>query len=325
MPPLISVIMPVYNCENYLNEAIDSILNQTFKDFEFLIFNDGSTDHSAEIIESYEDKRIRFFNYTDNKGLSTRLNQGIIEAKGKYIARMDSDDVSLNNRFTKQFEFLEANTDISLCGTFIELFGNPNKNFNWVKETDPDFIKINLLFDCAICHPSVMFKRHEFNKLKFLYNSEMEPCEDYDMWIRMSKKAKLANIDSILLKYRLNNDQVSNKNNELQRKYKLEIIKSQLSKLNIIPNSIELRIHDHIFFSAVIVSADYLIKVRNWLKKLKESNKIYQVYHEEKFSKYLESLLKDNEEQFIHEVKKLKLTKLISYYAKRIINWKSIT
>ena len=116
MNPKVTVLMPVYNCEKYLRESIESILNQTFKDFEFLIINDGSSDKSAEIVESYNDNRINFVQNEKNIGLAASLNRGLDIAKGEYIARMDADDISLPERLEKQVRFMETNPQIGICG-----------------------------------------------------------------------------------------------------------------------------------------------------------------------------------------------------------------
>ncbi|HAS7841575.1 TPA: glycosyltransferase family 2 protein, partial [Vibrio cholerae] len=138
--PKISVVMSVYNGEKYLGEAIDSILKQTFSDFEFIIINDGSTDKTLEIIKSYMKKDDRIVLVSrENKGLIVSLNEGLDLAKGQYIARMDADDISIKSRFEKQIEFLDSNPDIGVCGTWVEVFGENIKSKKWKMPTqDPD-------------------------------------------------------------------------------------------------------------------------------------------------------------------------------------------
>ena len=120
--PKISVVMPAYNAENYIREAIDSILAQTFRDFEFLIIDDGSTDHTVEIIRSYSDSRIRLYQNERNMGVAATLNRGLDLARGEYIARMDADDISLPERFAKQAAYMDAHPDVAVCGSNIILF-----------------------------------------------------------------------------------------------------------------------------------------------------------------------------------------------------------
>ena len=125
--PQITVLMPVYNGEKYLRQAVDSILNQTFKDFEFLIINDGSTDKTLAILQEYKNKRVKIINNKKNIGLTKSLNKGLKLAKGKYIARMDADDISLSNRLRKQIDFLDKHNKIGVLGTQMKIINNSNK------------------------------------------------------------------------------------------------------------------------------------------------------------------------------------------------------
>ncbi|MCL4136090.1 UNVERIFIED_CONTAM: hypothetical protein GTU68_024156 [Idotea baltica] len=199
--------MPVYNAEKYISEAIESILNQTYKDFEFIIINDGSTDKSLDIIKKYKniDDRIVLVD-RKNKGLVCSLNEGIELAAGKYIARMDADDICLSSRLEKQILFLEKNENIIACGSWVSIF------------TDKSYIKIvkfppndeaclaRLLFGVPIAHPSAMIKKSLLSRLKnddsYIYDEKMKHIEDYDLWVRLSRYGKYSNIQEPLLKYR---------------------------------------------------------------------------------------------------------------------------
>src|SRR5688572_11299683 len=154
-PPKLSVIMPVFNAAPFLREAIDSILKQTFTDFEFFIFNDGSTDNSGEIITSYSDRRIIFIDSEINKGYVFWLNEGLQKSQGEYIARMDADDIAQPERFAKQLEFLDHNKEYVLCGTCYESL--PGMQYTRLPITDED-IKVKLLSVTPFCHPSVVFR-----------------------------------------------------------------------------------------------------------------------------------------------------------------------
>ena len=145
--PMISVIMPVYNAQQYLREAIDSVLDQTFSDFEFIIFDDGSTHESLKIIQSYQDLRIRLISGKGNRKLVPPLNEAMQMAKGKYLARMDSDDISLSNRFEEQVAFMEKNPDIDVCGTFFRTIGG-RVNLSKVYPIFDLEIKLAMLFYC---------------------------------------------------------------------------------------------------------------------------------------------------------------------------------
>lgn len=205
--PTISVIMPVYNGEQYLKEAVDSILHQTFKDFEFIIVNDGSTDKTEEIILSYSDKRIRYIQNKQNLKIAKTLNKEIELAKGKYIARMDADDISLPERFEKQIQFMRDNPNIDVCGTWLQTFGDIDDT--WRHPLIHDEIKMYMLTASALMHPTVLGKRQFFVALK--YNESMPPAEDYDLWVRGVDEYQYANISEVLLYYRIHDSTTDQK------------------------------------------------------------------------------------------------------------------
>lgn len=205
MPPLISVILPVYNGAKFLVEAINSILEQTFTDFEFIIINDGSTDDSENIILSYNDSRINYIK-KNNTGISDTLVQGIQISKGKYIARMDADDIAFPTRFLKQVTFLEKNKEYILVASAVHYIDDGGK---FVGRSIPymsdSLIKYNLRFGSVIAHPSVMFLKEAYLKTHG-YNKEIKGMfEDYLLWLEMSKYGKFYNFHSPLIAYRINN------------------------------------------------------------------------------------------------------------------------
>lgn len=159
--PLVSVVMPVYNGEKYLPEAIDSILKQTFTDFELLLINDASTDNSEKIINSYNDSRIIYIKNEQNLGLIKTLNKGLDLAKGEYIARMDQDDISSHERFAKQIALFESNLEIGVCGTWFTLFRENHEDQIIEHPEYNDSIKIGLLTSCFIGHPTVMMRKKQ--------------------------------------------------------------------------------------------------------------------------------------------------------------------
>lgn len=201
--PKISVILPVYNGQDHLTEAIDSVLSQSFSDFELIIVNDGSTDGSAAIIEELDDSRIRFFQKS-NKGLAATLNRAISLARGEYIARQDQDDVCLPSRFERQVAFLDANPDVGMVGTSAEIrVGNERTNRYLKHPIDNASLKFGLLFDNHFVHSSVMIRRSVLEGLGgYSEDSARQPPEDYELWSRVMKKYKLANLPEVLLAYR---------------------------------------------------------------------------------------------------------------------------
>jgi len=210
--PKISVIMSAYNAEKYIAEAIESILNQTFKDFEFIIINDSSTDDSLKIIKKYKnkDRRIVLINNKKNIGLTKSLNKGLKIAKGKYIARMDDDDISLSNRFQIQFNFLKKNKEIFLVGAGTIII---NKNGKCIKKSIPiaNRFKIKNILNKKnfFYHSTIMFR----NIHKIFYREKMLYVEDYDLYLRLIDKGySLTNIKKPLLKYRISDNSMTHSN-----------------------------------------------------------------------------------------------------------------
>jgi len=215
----LSVIMSVYNGDKYLLEAMRSVLNQTYDNFEFIIINDGSTDNSLSIINDYIkiDKRIILIN-RENKGLPYSLNEGIIKAKGDYIVRMDSDDICLLDRFDVQLKYMKKN-NLDVCGSYIKVF-NEQSNKSIIRQmpiTHID-IKVNLLFSSSLAHPTVMFKKEVFYKVK--YNTEYKVSQDYQLWTDIIKQDFIiGNLPVVLLNYREHELQASIEKSKLQQEY----------------------------------------------------------------------------------------------------------
>lgn len=206
--PKVSVIMSVYNGERYLPEAIDSIINQTFKDFEFIIINDGSTDRTKEIVESYDDERIMLIEQA-NMGLTKSLNRGLRLANSEYIARMDADDISHPERLYKQVSFLEQNKDVGLIGTDLLVINENGKLLYNIKlPPDSPTIKQNMLKCNQFGHGAVMLRKECIDRIGF-YREEVGPVEDYDLWLRISDEYDVANICEPLYQWRFHNKQVS--------------------------------------------------------------------------------------------------------------------
>jgi glycosyltransferase involved in cell wall biosynthesis len=203
----ITVLMPVYNGEKYLAQAIDSMLAQTFHEFEFLIINDGSTDKSEEIILSYKDLRIRYIKNEQNLKLIATLNKGIDLAKGKYIVRMDADDISLPERLEKQFSFMEKNLQVAICGSWFQSFGINNSMVKYVGAHEE--IMFRMLYQCHLCHPSLIWRRSAITSFEHMFDPLFAHAEDYDFFVRVGQRFGLANLQEVLVKYRTHADSVS--------------------------------------------------------------------------------------------------------------------
>lgn len=215
--PMISVVMSVYNGELYLDEAIESILNQTYKDFEFIIINDGATDKSLEIIEKYknQDDRIVLIS-RENKGLIASLNEGIEKARGKYIARMDADDISLPKRFEEQVEFMESE-NIDICGGNYLSINSDGSLFSLnLTPQSHELCTLSLVSKVPFAHPTVMMRKEFLDKHALKYGqSNFQKAEDLDLWIRMHEKgAKFGNVSELILKYRILENSLSKVNDK---------------------------------------------------------------------------------------------------------------
>jgi len=217
--PKVTVLMSVYNGERYLQKAIDSILGQTFNDFEFLIVNDGSTDKTVEILENYNDPRIKIINNEKNIGLTKSLNKGLKLARGEYIARQDADDISMPERLEKELEFLGKNKNVALVGTDYFLINEKDKIIDKINcLTESKDLKEKLLKGNQFGHGSVMFRRECIDKVG-VYREEFKFAQDFDFLLRISEVYDVANISEPLYKWRINIKSVSVKKKMFQDKY----------------------------------------------------------------------------------------------------------
>jgi hypothetical protein len=215
--PVVSVVMSVFNGERFLREAVESILYQSFSDFEFIIVDDGSTDQSYAILDSYKksDNRIRIHSQ-ENRGSALSLNQGCHLANGKYIARMDADDIAMKDRLALQVEFMEANPLVGILGgaaEWIDAAGNPLGVHRHPAEDAQ--IKEAMLHHCAFWHPTVLMRTQVFT-WSGGYRPMVFDAEDYDLWLRAAERFQLANLSQILIKYRIHPNQVSIQKNRQQ-------------------------------------------------------------------------------------------------------------
>lgn len=210
--PIVSVIMPVYNAGSYLRAAIDSILQQHFRDFELIIVNDGSKDDSQATIDSYTDPRIRAYGQ-ENQGLTKTLNRLVSLANGKYLARMDQDDLSLPDRLTKQVEFLDTHPDVTVVGTWVEVIGPDNKpvGLNRFPVTDTA-IKEMLLVKNTFAHGAIMMRPGP----DIIYRGEFDYAEDFGLWSYLAKRTALANMPHVLYRWRTSPGGMSAKFAKLQ-------------------------------------------------------------------------------------------------------------
>lgn len=203
--PLVSVLMPAYNAEKYIGEAIKSILNQTFTDFEFIIIDDCSSDKSWDIIKKYAkaDKRIVALRNKHNLGGCMILNKGLSLARGEYIARADHDDWSYPDRLEKQLDFIELHPEVGIVGGMMEIINETGKVIGKRKYNLSDKeIRKKIFWYSPFSHPLVLMRKIVIDKVGY-YNPEFAPADDYELYFRIGKVSKFANLEDVLLKYRV--------------------------------------------------------------------------------------------------------------------------
>lgn len=278
--PLVSVIIPVYNSEKYLQLAIDSILNQTYTNLELILVNDCSTDRSKEICQSNKDPRIIYLENKENLGITETRNNGFAKASGKYIAILDNDDISLPFRVEHQVKFLEAHPDFGMCGTFYSVIDGDGKLvFKVALPTDARDIHTFLLLQNCFSHSTTMY-RYELGK-EFQYQKKYDSVSEYEVWLQMAKKTKLANLPVYAGMYRIHGNNFSVKKIgtmvSLLRDLEGEILTDQ----NIDYTQEELTIYSHFlnynftFFrdsTNLAVLEMFLIRLYNSLKHREDIN-----------------------------------------------------
>lgn len=217
--PVVSVLMPVFNGGAYLGEAVESILNQTFRDFEFLIIDDGSTDDSLKLLRQYamRDSRIRVI-ARENRGLTSTLNELLSIARGEFVARMDADDISMPERFARQIAFIRDNPRVVCVGAAFQMIDSAGRYLTTLTspQTDAEIQSLHLSGHAAITHPVVMMRLAAVNQVGG-YDSNYDLVEDLDLWLRLGEVGEFANLTDVLLKYRLHSKSISEMAGQKQR------------------------------------------------------------------------------------------------------------
>ncbi len=286
--PQVTVLMPVYNGSKYLEDAIESILRQTYSHFEFLIINDGSTDDTPKILKSFAqyDKRIRLVNRDANHGLTSCLNLGLKIAMGRFIARMDADDISLPERIERQISFMENNPSVGICGSSVRWMENEKETISQFPQDHKDIVCHNL-FAPALAHPSVIMRKDALAANSLKYSTDYLYAQDYEFWTRCSRHMQMANLNEILLVLRRHGDQISMTKNTSQLSAARAIREEQLKGLDIIPSEDEKELHEQISCGAWKSDRSFLMSADTWMRKIITSNKTRYGYPEPALSTVL--------------------------------------
>lgn len=285
--PKVSVLLPVYNGEKYLKTAIDSILNQTYANLSLIIIDDGSTDGSRDIIDSYKDTRICVLENEVNSGLIFSLNKGLDACDGDYVARMDSDDYSFAVRLEKQVEFMENHPKVGVCSTWYSVFNEEltENLYTVMLPEDPEILRTVLFTNSCLCHPSSMFRMAYFNKYNLRYNPAYKHAEDYGLWMECSKYFELSNVPEVLLCYRSTPTGICHLHAPEQKNSTCKILTENLKNIGI--NNLDkelLEFHFRVVYGSEKISSyeDKLMLIK-WFNTLQDANSETQYYNNNYF------------------------------------------
>lgn len=303
--------MPVYNESDYIEQAINSVLNQSLIDFELIIIDDASTDNTVDLINEFNDDRIILIQKEKNTGYTNSLNLGIEKCSGRYIARMDGDDISHEDRFKVQFEFLENNMDYILCGS---QYGRIDGQTPFILPTENDEIKAMLLRGNQFIHPTVMMRKSVLIENDIRYNKDREPAEDYDLWVRLMPYGKFKNLYKPLLAYRIHAGQISQRSFKIQKEHDFQTRILYLNNIGVNLNQNERRVLENIYSTDEALSRKFLIKhYKSMLSKIEAG--LRSNFEDRKvFNKALILIEKDLFKHRLFDEKELMINKLFKYF-----------
>lgn len=309
--------MPMYNGERYVGAAIDSILAQSYTDFELVIINDGSTDGSAQVVGSYRDPRIVYVENPANTGLANVRNMGLDIVRGEYIAWLDCDDISLPQRLERQVDLLDANPRVGLCGTWVKTLDGATEDV-WRYPVNPDFLRSRMLFDDPLTTSSIMMRAACVRKLGLRFDVNHPPAEDYELWERISRDWGLANLPEVLTLYRTHSMQTSVVKAQKLRESAWGIQNRMLVQLGIEASAAEAQLHLDIGVGwRYLADMERVMDSERWLLKLEAGNRENKVFPELAFRRVLA-------ERWMHAASALASKGLIAwsvYHRSRLSPW----
>ncbi len=317
MTPKISVITTVYNCENYLKQSIESILNQTFKDFEYIIVNDGSTDGTSALIREFasKDNRIIHIDNKTNLGRVNSLNTALEKTRGEYIALQDADDISIPDRFEKQFSFLSNNPDYVLVGSNIIVVDEFGNYISEPERPEDDLeAKFSLIFRCTFANPSIMYRKKVIEENKINYEKNFISAEDYRIITKISQYGKVYNLKHPLVKYRKHSLNNSTVNFDILNSESIIIVKENLAQLGININSEQVHRIRNLFSSRGINKEFLYNDVRIIFSTIKKFQKENNFARNDEIIKTLKRMIKWLGRKNIFKPSYLSLYLSILYY-----------
>jgi glycosyltransferase involved in cell wall biosynthesis len=286
-PPFVTVLMPVYNSDSFVKEAIDSILKQTYTHFEFLIINDGSTDATEEIIKSIHDPRIILVNHPHNQGLIAALNNGLDRAKGKYIVRIDGDDISLPQRIEKQVFELERNPEIGVIGSWFEEFGEHIQTKLITYKCDDTDIRIQHLFQDQLAAPTKVFRKSLVDQHKLRFDPLYDSAEDYGFNVEMSMHCKLANLPVMLTRKRDHPQNANNLRPQIMKDNSLLIRQKQFRRMGVELNLDEIKLYGQFAYSVFKFSDVVMKEIWTLLERVLNANEVSGFIPRQAYREYL--------------------------------------
>jgi glycosyltransferase involved in cell wall biosynthesis len=280
-PPLVSVIMTVFNTETYLSEAVNSILNQSFKDFEFIIIDDGSTDGSATLLDSLSDPRIQLLKSAENLGLIAQSNKALQLARGKYIARMDSDDISLPDRLQTQVAFLEKHKHVGLCGTYLMYFDEERSYTKSILPKTHDAIGAFYLFGNSVVHATIMFRKSILDEFQIRYPTDVRAGGDIAFLSSLYEYTRFTNIPRVFFRCRIRKSSVSRTHNHVQANIGFQVKLKFINKFLVDCSDVEKNElgQKHLsIISEEIKSKQDLKRLMEWIEFLAKKSKLNGVF-----------------------------------------------
>ena len=272
--PKLAVVMPVFNGERFLRQAIESVLAQSWRDFRLIVVDDGSTDSSVKTVKSYADARIELLANEKNEGIAASLNRALRLVEEEFIARMDCDDVCHPDRLRKQLSFMQRNEAVGICGTWFRVIDSARKR-EFRGPCKAEQIMASMVFSNPLAHPTVMMRTRQMKANRLEYNVKEEPNEDYELWQRASECFPLANIPETLLYYRVHGESVSKKLQTSTSETLMRVLEGAhrrgLGWIGIVPTEDELRVHFEIT-NRRYAKADRLQEYESWLCLLRRRN-----------------------------------------------------
>jgi glycosyltransferase involved in cell wall biosynthesis len=265
--------MPVYNTARFIGRAIDSVLSQTFSDFEFLIIDDASKDGTSAVVQQFQDQRIRLIHNESNLGVAQTLNKGLDLAKGNYIARMDADDVCLPHRLERQHDFMQDNPRIAVVGSWVRFTGRYLGSVGR-RPCGAGVVRAALCLGNPLFHPVVMIRSSVLKDNNLKYDPTFSRCEDLDLWSRLSEFGAIDNIPEILLKYHIHGDSVTAMARSTMDDQSLVILKRELARFSMDPSSDDLRFHRDIGQAKRLQLRTDLDNAETWLAGLVKQNAV---------------------------------------------------